>query len=476
MLKQAQPWLTDYNLSMALPVVAIVGRPNVGKSSLLNMLAGERISIVDPMAGVTRDRVSAIIEIDDHYFELLDTGGYGIEDHDNLTEHVEQQIRFALSAADLVLFVVDIREEITPLDREVAELLRGISRPVQLVANKADTEQHAHIGGALVALGFGEPICVSALHARGRRTLLETIQQRLGERMTTDAPDSVMKICIVGRRNVGKSTFINSLAGQERVIVSEVPGTTRDAIDVRFELDGRTFVAIDTAGVAKSKRRANNSIEFYGYNRALASIRRADVVLFLIDSTVPISDVDKKLARYVVDEYKPCILVVNKWDLAKGQASSESYGDYLARMLPQISYAPVAFTTALTGRNVQGTIELAQSLFNQARKRVTTGQLNRAIETTLAERQPMATKHGAQPKIYYATQVSVSPPTIVLFVNNPALMKEQYRRFAEKRIRESLPFDEVPVRLVWRARKSIEPGTRRRTKGTGESLVPVDIE
>ncbi len=460
---------------MALPVVAIVGRPNVGKSSLLNMLAGERISIVDPMAGVTRDRVSAIIEIDDRYFELLDTGGYGIEDHDNLTAHVEQQIHFALSAADLVLFVVDIREEITPLDREVAELLRGVSKPVQLVANKADTEQHAHSASMLTALGFGDPITVSALHARGRRTLLETIHERLGERMTTDAPDQVMKICIVGRRNVGKSTFINHLAGQERVIVSEVPGTTRDAVDVRFELDGRTFVAIDTAGVAKSKRRANNSIEFYGYNRALASIRRADVVLFLIDSTEPISDVDKKLARYVVDEYKPCVLVVNKWDLAKGQASSETYGEYLAKTLPQISYAPVAFTTALNGRNVQGTIELAQSLFNQARMRVTTGQLNRAIETTLAERQPMATKHGAHPKIYYATQVSVCPPTIVLFVNNPALMKEQYRRFAERRIRESLPFEEVPVRLVWRARKSIEPGTRRRrAPNSGESTVPVD--
>ncbi|RIK68589.1 MAG: ribosome biogenesis GTPase Der [Planctomycetota bacterium] len=461
---------------MSLPVVAIVGRPNVGKSSLLNMLAGKRISIVDPIPGVTRDRVTAVIDVDDRYFELIDTGGYGVEDQDNLTEHVEQQIHFALSAADLVLFVVDIQQEITPLDQEVAELLRGVRKPVQLVANKADTERHKYAAGVLTALGFGEPICVAALHARGRRDLLELIVRRLGEGVGEDMPDPVMKVALVGRRNVGKSTFINELAGQERVIVSEVPGTTRDSIDVRFELDGRTFMAIDTAGVSKSRRRANNNLEFYGYTRAVASIRRADVVLFLVDATAPISDVDKKLARLIVDEYKPCILVVNKWDLAKGKASAEDYGEYLAKTLPQISYAPVAFTTAIDGRNIKGTIEVAQSLFNQARQRVTTGQLNRAIETTLGELQPFADKHGASPKIYYATQVSVCPPTIVLFVNNPAFMREQYRRFAEKRIRESLPFEEVPVRLLWRARKSNLGGRRAASHDhdVDEETTPVD--
>lgn len=445
---------------MAMPIVAIVGRPNVGKSSLLNMLAGKRVSIVDPTAGVTRDRVSAICEIDDRYFELIDTGGYGIEDSDDLTEHVEQQIQFAISGASLILFVVDVREEITPLDQEVAKLLRTVTVPVQLVANKADVEQHKSSASIFAALGYGEPICISALHGRGRREMLELVVGRLGETAPLEAPDPVMKITLVGRRNVGKSTFINALAGQERVIVSEVPGTTRDSVDVRFEIDGRTFMAIDTAGVSKSKRRANNSIEFYGYNRALASIRRSDVVLFLIDSTAPITDVDKKLARYVVDEFKPCIVVVNKWDLAKGNASAEDYGDYLSKTMPQISYAPVAFTTALTGRNIQGTIELAQSLFNQARMRVSTGQLNRAIEETVAAQQPMSSKHGAQPRIYYATQVSVCPPSVVLFVNNAAIVREQYRRFVEKRIREALPFQEVPVRLLWRARSGPDTGKR----------------
>ncbi len=446
---------------MALPIVAIVGRPNVGKSSLLNTLAGKRISIVDPTPGVTRDRVSAICEVDDRYFELIDTGGYGIEDADDLTAHVEQQIQLAISGASLILFVVDVQQEITPLDSEVARLLRGgkgMQQPraaVLLVANKADVEQHKQQAGSLVKLGFGEALCVSALHGRGRRELLETIIERLGDEAGDEPAAPVMRVAIIGKRNVGKSTFINALAGEERVIVSEVPGTTRDSIDVRFEMAGQTFVAIDTAGVGK-KARMKSSVEFYGYNRALASIRRADVVLFLLDATADISDVDKKLARIVIDEFKPCVLVVNKWDLAKGRADADAYGEYLTKTMPHLATVPIAFTTATVGKNIRAAIEVAQGLFKQARQRVTTGQLNRAIEETLAAFQPMANKHGAQPRIYYATQISTCPPTIVLFVNNPAIVREQYRRFAEKRIRETLPFEEVPVRFVWRAKKSRE--------------------
>jgi GTP-binding protein len=438
---------------MPLPVVAIVGRPNVGKSSLLNTLAGRRIAIVDPTAGVTRDRVAAICELDGKYFELVDTGGYGIEDADDLTHLVEQQIRYAIDAAALILFVVDIREEITPLDQEVAALLRAADKPVQLIANKADIEKHEQSAGLFVALGFGEPLCVSALHARRRRDLLDLIHDKIGKASPTKPPDAVMKLALIGRRNVGKSTFVNALAGEERVIVSEVPGTTRDSIDVRFEVDGQAFLAIDTAGVRK-KRKQKTGVEFYGYSRALASIHRADVILFLIDATVPVGEVDKKLAECVADEFKPCVLVINKWDKAKGRANAEAYGEYLARTLPHLAYAPLAFTTALEGRNIRAAVEVAQSLYKQARKRVTTGQLNRAVEEVLAERQPMSDKHGAEPKIYYATQIAVCPPTIILFVNNPALMRDQYRRFVEKRLRQALPFEEIPVRLFWRARKS----------------------
>jgi GTP-binding protein len=436
---------------MALPIVAIVGRPNVGKSSLLNMLARRRISIVDPTPGVTRDRVSAICELDDRYLELIDTGGYGIEDHDDLTEHVEGQIHCAIAGASLVLFVVDVQEEITPLDQEVARLLRGVETPVRLVANKADTDRQEQQAGVWASLGFGEPICVSALHGRRRRDLMEMMVARIGGEAEADVPNPVMKVALVGRRNVGKSTFINVLAGQDRVIVSEVPGTTRDSVDVRFEMDGREFLAIDTAGVRKRRKR-KTSIEFYGHTRVIASIRRADVILFMIDAAAPISEVDKKLARLFLDEYKPCVIVVNKWDLAKGRADAEDYGEYLAKTLPHLAYAPVAITTAAQGRNIQSTIDLAQSLFKQARTRVTTGQLNRAVDEALAAQQPTASKHGGQPKIYYATQVSVCPPTIVLFVNHPAIVREQYRRFVERRIRESLPFEEIPVRLLWRQR------------------------
>ncbi|MFQ5412327.1 MAG: ribosome biogenesis GTPase Der [Phycisphaerae bacterium] len=441
---------------MSLPMVAIVGRPNVGKSSLLNLLARQRISIVDPTAGVTRDRINAVIELDDRYIEIVDTGGYGIEDHDDLTEHVEGQIRYAIAGASLILFVVDLIDEITPLDNEVARLLRSVETPVQLVANKADTPRQEDRAGALAALGFGKPVCVSALHGHNRRELMECVFSRLGDLVADEAPDPVMKVALVGRRNVGKSTFTNALAGGDRVIVSEVPGTTRDSVDVRFDRNGSEFIAIDTAGI-KKKRKHKNDIEYYGHTRALASIRRADIVLFLIDSTSSIGEVDKKIARFIVDAYKPCILVVNKWDLAKGRAGPEAYADYLEKTMPHLAYAPLAFTTATEDRNIQSTIDLAQSLFKQARLRVTTGELNRALEDTLAAHQPAADKHGAQPKIYYATQVSIRPPTIVLFVNNPALMREPYRRFVEKRLRESLPFQESPVRLIWRVRQSKVP-------------------
>lgn len=453
-------------------MVAIVGRPNVGKSSLLNCLSRQRISIVEPTAGVTRDRVSAVVEYEDHYFELIDTGGYGIDDHDNLTEHVEGQIQYAIAGASLILFVVDLLTDLTPLDAEVARLLRSVKAPVMLVANKADTPAHEVQSGSTITLGFGDPICVSALHGHNRRALLERIIEVLGDESLEEPTAPVMKIALVGRRNVGKSTFINALAGAERVIVSEIPGTTRDSIDVRFEMAGREFLAIDTAGL-KRKSKHKDSIEYFSSHRALASIRRADVVLFLVDATTPITEVDKKLAEYIVNEFKPCLIVVNKWDLAKGVANAEDYADYLAKTLPHLAYAPIAFTTATQARNIQSTIDAAQSLFNQARARVTTGELNRAVEEALGARQPSSDKHGAQPKIYYATQVSILPPTIVLFVNNPALMRDQYRKFVEKRLRETLPFPETPVRLIWRARPQRDatgPGSRRQSKETLEDL------
>lgn len=437
---------------MALPIVAIVGRPNVGKSSLLNALSGRLISIVDPTAGVTRDRVSTVCEVDETYFELVDTGGYGIEDVDQLTEHVERQIHYAIDQASLVLFVVDVRDGVAPLDKEVARLLRRCEQPVVLVANKADNEKLDAQAADFFSLGFGEPMPVSAKHGRGRAELTDRILEHVRQVAGGETAQPVMHLAIVGKRNVGKSTFVNALVGQQRVIVSEVPGTTRDAVDVQFEIDGRTFVAIDTAGVRK-KGKMSSDVEFYGYTRATRSIRRADVVLFLIDATSPVSQVDKKLGAYIAEHDKPVVVVINKWDLAKGRATSEDYGEYLDKVMPGLNFAPITFATATQSKNVTATIDVAQSLFNQASARVGTGRLNDALRRALETRTP-STKRGAKlPKIYYATQVDVRPPTIVLFVNDPRAIGEDYRRFLVNRLRESLPFEEVPIRLLFRARR-----------------------
>jgi GTP-binding protein len=439
---------------MTLPVVAIVGRPNVGKSSLFNAIAGRRTSIVEPTAGVTRDRVTAICDIDEAYFELIDTGGHGIVDRDDLDEHVERQIRCAIGQADLILFVVDAREGLAPLDRATGDLLRKhhqVDR-VRLLANKVD-EPHMDVGiGEFGRLGFGDALAVSAVTGVGREELYELIREAVGGAGEEAPPDPVMKIAIVGKRNAGKSSFINALAGEERVIVSEIPGTTRDSIDVRFEKDGRTIVAIDTAGVRK-KRKIADDIEFYAYSRVTQSIQRADVVLFLIDATLPVGQVDKRLASLVSAEYKPCILVINKWDLAKGRAGSEDYGAYLTAVLPQVSYAPVAFTSAVTGRNTYATIDLAAELFKQARTRVGTGRLNQALQEALAGTAPKTKRGRKPPKFYYATQVSTQPPTLVLFVNGPSLVTKDYERYLINRFRETLPFPEIPIRLVFRARR-----------------------
>ncbi len=435
---------------MSLPTVAIVGRPNVGKSSLLNCLTQKRIAIVAPTAGVTRDRVSAPLAVGEGYAEVVDTGGMGIEDADNLTEHVETQIRYAMAAADLVVFVVDVRDGVLPLDVKVAELLRHQDHPVVLVANKCDTSTQEHLTGELTALGFGEPLCVSALHGRGREQLLAAIEDALGGAVEHLA-EPVMKLAIVGKRNAGKSTFINSLAGADRVIVSETPGTTRDSVDVRFQVGRREFVAIDTAGVRKKAKMADD-IEYYSFHRAQRSIRRADVVLMLIDATQPLGKVDKQLTEYVATEFKPVVLVVNKWDLAEGRATREDFQEYIEKMLPHASYAPISFSTAIEGTNVMGTIRLAEEMYTQAGTRVGTGEVNRMIEEITTLRGPSTKRSGKRPRIYYSTQVATHPPTIVSFVNNLDGFNEGYQRFLIGELRERLPFAEVPIRLLFRTR------------------------
>ncbi|HOK94858.1 MAG TPA: ribosome biogenesis GTPase Der [Anaerohalosphaeraceae bacterium] len=436
---------------MALPVVAIIGRPNVGKSSLLNSLSGQMISIVDSMAGVTRDRVSTIINEGDRYFELVDTGGYGIVDTDALESHVENQIFQAIGSADVVLFMVDIREGVVPLDQTIAALLRKHSLQVILVANKADSPKQLALASEFLKLGFGEPICISAANLVNRAALMERICQMLDHLPCEKPAEAVMKLAVVGKRNAGKSTFINAVVGQERVIVSDVPGTTRDAVDVRFEKDGRQFIIIDTAGVRKIGK-MQNDIEYYGYTRVTRSIRRADVILFMMDAATKISQVDKKLCALICQENKPCVIVVNKWDLVKNQAAAEDYADYLSKVLVGIRHAPIAFTTAKDGKNIQSVLDLAAELFKQASAKIPTARLNKAVEMLASEKAAGSRKKAGIPKIYYAAQVASNPVCILLFVNNPALFDQPYQRFIISRLGELLGLEEVPIRLLLRRR------------------------
>ncbi len=435
---------------MALPTVAIIGRPNVGKSSLLNALAGQMISIVEPTAGVTRDRVSTFIGRDDYYFELIDTGGYGIVDSDHLSEHIEQQILQAIESAQIVLFMVDIRDGLVPLDEEIARLLRKNNLDVIGVANKADTARMFPAAAEFSKLGFGEFLCVSATNNLNKMVLLDRIFDKLGALEPGRPAEPAMKIAIVGRRNTGKSTLVNAMVGSERVIVSETPGTTRDAVDVRFEKDGKTITVIDTAGIRKKNKMAD-SIEFYSYVRVTRSIRRADVVLFMIDAAAPVSQVDKKLAKFIAEEHKSCIIIINKWDLAKDSAATDDYQEYLTKVLPGLKYAPIAFTTATEAKNVQSVLDLAAEIFKQTTTWIPTAKLNKAFEI-IKEEKVGATKGKKKgwPKIYYATQIAVNPVTILMFVNRPELFEENYRRFIINRLRTILPIEEVPIRLLAR--------------------------
>lgn len=464
---------------MSLPIVAIVGRPNVGKSSLLNRLARRRVSIVDPTPGVTRDRVSTVIEVEApmetprgtpvKLIELMDTGGFGVytaegkrfddvgADLATLTESIETQIKLAVEQAALILFVVDAQAGITALDETVAELLRksGHAQKVLLVANKTDGDHWEAYALEATSLGLGDPVMVSAESGFRLRSLTEAIWMRVPEASEADATvDDELKLAIVGKRNAGKSSFVNALAGAARVIVSEIAGTTRDSVDVRFEIDGRVMTAIDTAGLRKRKSMSED-VEYYAFRRALGAIRRADVAMLLIDATEPVSQVDQQLAMELQRQFKPTVLVVNKWDLVDPKrATPADYGEYLTKYLRGFDFAPIVFTSATSGDGVRDAVAMAFNLFRQANHRETTGRLNQVVGDILKQRGP-STRLGTQAKLFYATQIDVHPPTIVLMVNDAKLFGPRYERYLLNRLREELPFSEVPVRLIFRSRKRI---------------------
>lgn len=426
-----------------------MGRPNVGKSSIFNWLAGQRLAIVDDLAGVTRDRMTRLIRHHDHWFEIVDTGGIGINDVDDLNEEIEEQISHAIQSCQLLLFVVDTRDGLTALDERIARRLRGTERPVLLVANKADHDDLDLQTGEFYRLGLGDPLPVSARNRRNRDELLDAVTTALGAPVDQPAPDDdpEMKIAIVGQRNVGKSTFINTLLNEPRMIVSEVAGTTRDSVDVRFELDGKTFVAIDTPGLRRNKS-VRTDIEFYSTHRAQRTIRYADVVLMFFDASRRISKVDRQLCGYIESHFKPCIFVVNKWDLMAEHMATERWADYLRDNFTTLWNVPIAFITGQTGRNVKKLLNHAQMLFGQTRERVATSELNRIIRQAVANHPPPLTNTRRRPKIYYATQIGIAPPTIILKCNNPDGFDNTYRRYLLGVLRDTLSFGEVPIRMI----------------------------
>ena len=438
---------------MSVPRVAIVGRPNVGKSSLMNRLAGRRVSIVEPTPGVTRDRVTTEIEWGGRTIELMDTGGLGLVDEELLKKHIEAQIQVALQTSDLVLFVVDVKEGRVPGDEMVAQRLRKLGKPVILVGNKVESRWDEIAVHEWIRLGHGEALPVSALEGFGTSDLLDRVVAALPEANEAEAKDEVMlKFAVTGKRNAGKSTLINLLAREDRVIVSEIPGTTRDAVDVVFDYGERKLMAIDTAGIRK-KKSAQDAIEFFSYTRSTLGIRRADVVVHMFDVSEEISQVDKKLAAYCLEHHKPVVLVGNKVDLAE-ELKLEKWDAYIKQQLKGMSHAPVSFISALQDTNVGETLDLLFELREQAQLRIPTPKLNEVLQEAKAKLSPKG--RGRIPKLFYGTQIDTEPVTILIFVNEPKLFRGQYQRYLTNVLRDRFPCKEVPIQIVFRKREKVE--------------------
>lgn len=447
---------------MSYASVAIVGRPNVGKSTLFNALAGSRIAIEADSPGVTRDRVLYPLTIEDRTFDLVDTGGIGIVDSQKLEAQVEDQIRLAIEAADLLLFLVDSRDGITPLDQEVAARLRKSGKRVLLVASKVDTQRIEDNLPSFHALGFGDPVCVSAKQNRGVYDLEEAILAHLPPEEEGPSEPTALelpKIALVGRRNVGKSTFINQISGTERVIVSDTPGTTRDSLDITVRGGPAPFVLIDTAGLRK-RGQMDDSLEFFGHMRTERAIRRADAVVLMLDAMEEIGKVDKQIASFILENYKPCIIVLNKWDLAQEKnpdVSVDMFTKYVNDKLPGLHFCRLAAMSAKEGTNAWAVIESVLELIEQGGKKVGTAALNAALEAAQSKRSTRA-KGGKLGRIYYGTQTAVSPPTFLLFVNNPSQFDDNYLRYLTGQLRQGLGYPEIPLKIMLKSSSEKEVG------------------
>lgn len=439
-----------------MAVVAIVGRPNVGKSTLFNRLVGKRIAIVEDTPGITRDRLYAEAEWLGRSFMLVDTGGLILNEKDPLTVQVRSQAEIAISEADVIVFLVDVTEGVTPADMEVANVLRRTRKPVLVVVNKVDNERLERESIEFFSLGLGEIYPISSLHGRGVAELLDKIIESLpGSTAEEVYPEDIIKIAIVGRPNVGKSSLLNAIIKEERAIVSDIPGTTRDAIDTYFEHGDQRFVLIDTAGIRRAGK-IQRSIEYYSVLRAVRALERADVALITIDASEGVLDGDKRVAGYSHDAGKAAVIVCNKWDLAKEkQKTINEFSELVRREMPFMSYAPIVFTSATKGTGITELLETAADVSQNHAFRLPTGELNRLVGD-IVDAKPYSEK-GREFRVYYATMPSVRPPTIVLFTNNPDLLHFSYQRYIENQIRKHYPYEGTPIRIFARKAEHSRP-------------------
>jgi len=432
------------------PVVAIVGRPNVGKSTLFNRIVGKRAAIVESKPGVTRDSLYMDADWAGYRFTVVDTGGLEFGDLDELKARVRRQAEVAIEEAQVILFMVDARAGLTPLDEEVAQILRRTKKPVILVANKAEKPAEPRLF-EFYKLGLGEPFSVSAAQGLNTGDLLDKVIELLSVKKQEDCDTDTIKIAVVGRPNVGKSTLVNAVLNKERVIVSDMPGTTRDAVDTFFERDGKPYVIIDTAGIRR-RGKIKAEIERYSIVRALRAVDRCDVALIMLDAVEGVTMQDKRIAGYVHEGGKGNILVVNKWDLLeKDERAAHKYSEIIRRELNFLQYTPIIYTSAVKGKRIIKVLETVDNVFEQYSKRIGTGNLNDFIREVVLYNPPPAEK-GKRLKIFYAVQSDIRPPTFLLFVNNTKLMHFSYERYLENKLREAFGFQGTPIRLVLRKR------------------------
>ncbi len=432
---------------MSKPLVAIVGRPNVGKSTFFNRIVGQRISIVEDTPGVTRDRLYADAEWCGHSFTLIDTGGLEIKSEDVMWSHIRAQAQIAVETADVIVFMLDGKTGLTHEDYEVAAYLRKSRKPILLVVNKLDNNEQ-HLLYDFYELGLGEPIGISAGQAKGLGDVLDEIVKLTGK-YETEEKEEALKIAVVGKPNAGKSSLVNKLLGYDRVIVSDIAGTTRDAIDTRIKIGDKEYILIDTAGIRR-KRSVEEDLEQYSVMRSLGAVRRADVCLIVIDSSEELSEQDVKIAGYVHEQGKPSVVVMNKWDVVeKDTYTIEKYNRKLKEELKFMDYFIPTYVSAKTGKRVDNLIMLAERAYENASRRISTGLLNDVLREAILTNEPPS-KNGKRLKIYYVTEVSANPPTFVIFVNDDTLMHFSYRRYLENALRRSFDFEGTPIRLIIR--------------------------